>query len=83
MLLAPLGILLGTFMPRGVAQVAALSEHADSYVAWSWAINGFASVTGSVLATICAMQFGFQTVLIVAMCFYLVALATLPKFRTR
>ena len=82
-LLAPLGLLLGTFMPRGVAQVAALSEHADSYVAWSWAINGFASVTGSVLATICAMQFGFQTVLIVAMCFYLVALATLPKFRTR
>lgn len=81
LLLAPLGLLLGTFMPRGVAQVAALTEHADSYVAWGWAVNGFASVTGSVLATICAMQFGFQTVLMIAMVFYLVALAALPRFR--
>ena len=80
-LLAPLGLLLGTFMPRGVAQVAALTEHSDSYVAWGWAVNGFASVVGSVLATICAMQFGFQTVLIIAMVFYLIALATLPRFR--
>jgi len=80
-LLAPLGLLLGTFMPRGVAQVAALTENSDSYVAWGWAVNGFASVVGSVLATICAMQFGFQTVLVIAMMFYLIALTTLPRFR--
>ncbi len=80
-LLAPLGLILGTFMPRGISQIAKLSEHENDYVAWSWAINGFASVTGSVLATICAMQFGFQAVLCIALGFYLVAFASLSKFR--
>lgn len=81
-LLAPLGLLLGTFMPRGIAQIAKLGDHNGEYVAWSWAINGFASVTGSVLATICAMQFGFQAVLFIALGFYLVAFASLPRFRS-
>jgi hypothetical protein len=81
-LLAPLGLLLGTFMPRGIAQIAKLGDHDGEYVAWSWAINGFASVTGSVLATICAMQFGFQVVLFIALSFYLVAFASLSRFRS-
>ena len=46
-------------------------------MAWGWAVNGFASVVGSVLTTILAMTFGFRTVLLVAMVVYLIALLAL------
>ena len=75
--LAPLGICLGTFMPLGLGAVAAKTDHPSEYVAWGWAVNGFASVMGSVLTTLLAMTFGFQTVLFVALGVYLVALLAL------
>jgi len=77
LLLAPLGLALGIFMPLGVRTIAGLSEHDREYVAWGWALNGFASVIGSILATILAMTWGFQVVLVVAFCVYLVAIAAL------
>jgi hypothetical protein len=40
--LAPLGVCLGTFMPVGLGVVSGLSEHGSEYVAWGWAVNGFA-----------------------------------------
>jgi hypothetical protein len=46
-------------------------------VAWGWAVNGFASVIGSVLTTILAMAFGFQAVLVLGLAVYVVALLTL------
>ena len=75
--LAPLGLCLGTFMPLGLGAVADLTEHKVEYVAWGWAVNGFASVVGAVLSTILAMSFGFRTVLLVALGIYLVALLVL------
>ncbi len=75
--LAPLGICLGTFMPLGLGAVAAMTDHPSEYVAWGWAVNGFASVVGSVLTTMLAMTFGFQVVLFVALGVYLVALLAL------
>ncbi len=76
--MAPLGLCLGMFMPLGLGAVAALSEqHEREYIAWSWAVNGFATVIGSVLSTILAMTFGFEVVLGLALCIYLVALASL------
>jgi MFS family permease len=75
--LAPLGVCLGTFMPVGLRAVGGLSEHTEEYVAWGWAVNGFASVIGSVLTTVLAMSYGFNTVLIVAVAIYFVALAAL------
>ncbi len=76
-LLAPLGLALGVFMPLGVRTIAGVTEHSREYVAWAWALNGFASVVGSVLATILAMTYGFQAVLVVALCAYGVAFAAL------
>jgi len=76
-LLAPLGLCLGTFMPLGLGAVAGLTEHKREYVAWGWAVNGFASVVGAVLSTILAMSFGFRTVMFVALAIYVIALATL------
>jgi hypothetical protein len=76
--LAPLGVCLGMFMPLGLGAVARTTDHAREYVAWGWAVSGFASVIGSVLSTILAMTFGFGVVLALALGIYLIALAILP-----
>ena len=73
LVLAPLGLCLGMFMPLGLGLVARLSEHPQQYVAWAWAVNGFASVVGSVLTTILSMTYGFRTVQFVALGVYAVA----------
>ena len=62
---------------RGVG----LTDHGAEYVAWGWAVNGFASVIGSVLTTLIAMTFGFNTVLVLAVAVYLVAIAALWRLR--
>ncbi len=70
--LMPLGIALGMFMPLGLAQVHRISP-GEIHVAWAWAVNGFLSVIGSVLATILAMEFGFRKVQWLALAIYGVA----------
>jgi MFS family permease len=79
LVLAPLGVTLGMFMPLGLGAVARLTEYPREYVAWGWAVNGFAAVTGAVLTTILAMTFGFNVVMVLALAVYLVALATLRR----
>ena len=80
-LLAPLGLILGMFMPLGLRTVGVLSSHQDEYVAWGWAINGVFSVIGSVLTTILSMSFGFRTVQLIAVGAYLVAAAALWRLQ--
>ena len=75
--LAPLGVCLGFFMPLGLGAVAALTRFPREYVAWGWAVNGFASVVGAVLSTILAMTFGFRVVLFLALVAYAVAIVAL------
>jgi len=75
--LAPLGLCLGMMMPLGLGAVAGLTEHAQEYVAWAWAVNGFASVIGAALTTILAMTFGFEVVLFVALALYVMAFTIL------
>jgi len=72
--LAPLGLCLGMFMPLGVRTVSAMSDAPREYVAWGWAVNGFASVVGAVLATLLSMAYGFHVVLWLGLAAYLVAL---------
>ena len=76
-MLAPLGICLGAFMPLGLGAVSRLTEFSRQYVAWGWAVNGFASVVGAVLTTILAMTFGFRVVLFLAIAAYVVAVLAL------
>ncbi len=75
--LAPLGVTLGMFMPLGLGAIAGMTTFHREYVAWSWAINGFASVTGAVLTTVLAMIFGFGIVMLAALALYIVALVAL------
>ena len=76
-ILGPLGMCLGMFMPLGLGAVARPSEFPREYVAWGWAVNGFASVVGSTLTTIFAMSFGFSVVLVLALVSYVVAILAL------
>ncbi|NNE74205.1 MAG: hypothetical protein HKN26_11115 [Acidimicrobiales bacterium] len=80
LVLAPLGLILGAFMPFGLHAVAGLSSRSDEYVAWAWAINGFFSVIGSVLTTILSMTFGFRTVLFAGLTMYAFAVVILRAF---
>ncbi len=71
--LLPLGLCLGTFMPIGLSTVSALTPHKATYVAWGWAVNGFFSVMGSILATILSMAYGFRFLLFLGLLLYVAA----------
>ncbi len=81
-IMAPLGLCLGMFMPLGLGAVGRLTNLSREYVAWGWAVNGFASVVGSVLTTLLSMTFGFRTVMAIALCVYAVAVLALRGLMT-
>ena len=80
--LTPLGVCLGMFMPFGLDRVASLSEHSEEYVAWGWAVNGFFSVIGSVLTTILSMAVGFRAVQYAALGIYGIAVLAFMRLPT-
>lgn len=67
--LIPLGLIMGMFFPSGIHIVRQANL---SFVPWAWGINGCASVVGTVLAVILAMQYGFRFVTLLALLIYLV-----------
>jgi hypothetical protein len=71
--MAPLGLCLGMFMPFGLVRVGSLTTHGQQYVAWSWAVNGFFAVIGSVLTTMLSMTYGFHAVQFGALIVYAIA----------
>ncbi len=73
--IAPLAFLMG--MPFPVA-LSRLSEEAGELVPWAWGINGCGSVISSMLATLLAIHFGFDTVLIAAILLYGVVACCFP-----
>jgi hypothetical protein len=76
-LLFPVGLLLGVFLPTGMdaAVEAAEADGADRgrLVAWCWAVNGFFSVLGASLTTIISMSFGFDRAILAGLVLYVVA----------
>jgi hypothetical protein len=78
-LIAPLGLCLGAFMPLGLRTVASLSVHEREYVAWAWAVNGFFSVMSSIAATLLAMTMGFRSVMLLALAIYAIGAAALSR----
>jgi spermidine synthase len=90
-LLIPLGFVMGMPFPTGLRAFAASSVRglpsgetgADNAVEWAWAMNAAASVLGSVLAMVIAIQFGLNVTLACGVAAYLLALALLPTLHTR
>jgi hypothetical protein len=78
-MLAPLGLCLGAFMPLGLRVVSSLTPYGQEFVAWSWAVNGFFSVVSSVLATVLSMSIGFDRVMLLAIAVYLVGIVALMR----
>ncbi|MBA7480851.1 hypothetical protein ES707_16314 [subsurface metagenome] len=71
LILAPIGFLMGVPFPMGIRLT---SEISSELIPWAWSINGFASVISSILATIFAISWGFNSVLIMSFFAYLLAL---------
>jgi len=75
-LMAPLAFCMGMPFPLGLKKLAA---EAPDNIAWAWGINGFASVLSAALATLLAIEFGFTTVILMALALYACA-AFLERF---
>jgi len=74
-LIAPLAFFMGMLFPLGLARVEANDAR---LIPWAWAINGCASVTGAVLATLLAIHIGFTAVVGAALVLYAVAATARP-----
>jgi hypothetical protein len=68
-LLAPLGLVLGSFFPLGIR---ILERTNRQLVPWGWAVNGSATVVGTILAVMMGMTWSFSVVTLVAMAVYTV-----------
>jgi hypothetical protein len=83
-LLVPLGFVMGMPFPTGLralasadaASASAYEERSavDNAVEWAWAMNAAASVLGSVLAIVIAIQYGLNVTLACGAAAYLLAL---------
>ncbi|MEJ8850700.1 SAM-dependent methyltransferase [Variovorax rhizosphaerae] len=74
-LIAPLAFFMGMPFPLGLARVEAGDAR---LIPWAWGINGCASVTAAVLATLLAIHVGFTAVVMAGLALYLLAAATRP-----
>jgi hypothetical protein len=69
-LVAPLGLVLGTFFPNALER---LKRDAGPFVPWAWGINGIFSVVAPLLSVGVSMTWGIDALLLGAVPFYLVA----------
>src|SRR5580704_7782431 len=90
-LLAPLGFVMWMPFPTGLRALAALpapefpagQTGSDNAIEWAWAMNAAASVLGSVLAMVIAIQFGLTVTLACGAAAYVMALLLMPTLRTK
>jgi hypothetical protein len=80
LLIAPLAFLMGMPFPTGLR---ALARTAGGSVEWAWALNAAASVLGSALAIVIALQFGLTAVLLTASSIYAVSAALSISMKSR
>ncbi len=66
-LLVPLGLVLGSFFPLGIR----MAERTNvKLVPWAWAVNGCATVIGTLVAVMAGMTWSFTAVTLVALAVY-------------
>jgi hypothetical protein len=66
LLIFPLGFFMGTPFPKGTLRVG-------EFIDWGFAVNGAASVLGSVLIMLIAFNYGFSISLLIGAVLYLIA----------
>lgn len=72
LIIAPLGFLMGMPFPIGIRIAKKVSP---DLIPWAWAVNGCASVLGSILVIIIALSYGFSSLLVLAGVVYLTGMA--------
>jgi hypothetical protein len=73
-LLVPLGLVLGSFFPLGIR----LAERTNpQLVPWAWAVNGCATVIGTLVAVMAGMTWSFTVVTLLALGVYAAGVAAL------
>jgi hypothetical protein len=89
-LLAPLGLVMGMPFPTGLRALAAMRANnsgenpgEENTVEWAWAMNAAASVLGSVLAMVIAIEFGLTVTLACGAAAYFLALVFLPALHAQ
>ena len=65
--IAPLAFCMGMPFPLGLTRLA---RQSPEFIPWAWGINGCASVLSALLATLIAIHFGFQIVIVLAIVLY-------------
>lgn len=86
LLLVPLGFVMGMPFPTGLRALSSPEEAAspiDNAVEWAWAMNAAASVLGSVLAMVIAIQFGLTLTLACGAIAYASAWLLLPTIQRK
>ena len=78
--LAPVSLAMGMLMPSGLRVAGAGQPHV---VPWAWGINGFASVSGALLATLVSADYGFTATLALALAAYALAAIVGPRLQGR
>lgn len=77
-LIAPLAFAMGMPFPLGLASLAG---GAGRLVAWAWGVNACTSVVAAVLATLLAIHFGFNAVILLALLLYVLAAVAYREYR--
>jgi hypothetical protein len=77
--IVPIGIFLGFFFPFGIRT---LLKERPAAIPLAYAVNGAASIVGPVLASMIAVEYGLQVLLILAAMFYSATLAICSLKRT-
>jgi predicted membrane-bound spermidine synthase len=73
-LLVPLGLVLGAFFPLGIRMAERTGR---SLVPWAWAVNGCATVIGTLLAVMAGMTWSFTAVTLGALVIYALGVTAL------
>jgi hypothetical protein len=75
----PIAFLMGMPFPLGISLT---NERYPELIPWTWAVNGCASVLGSILPVIIALSAGFSTVLLLGGLVYLAAVGAIQSLPT-
>ncbi len=79
-LLVPFGLVLGSFFPLGIRLA---SQSRAQLVPWAWAVNGCATVIGTLLAVMLGMTWSFTVVTLAALGIYVAGVGALWATRQR
>jgi len=75
-MIAPMALLLGMPFAHGIGLLNRINPQ---FVPWAWAVNGSATVVGSVLTVVVSMNFGFHCVLLIAAGIYGLAFVAVDR----